>query len=160
MPVIVLTTEIDAPIETCFDLARSIDFHMHSTSHTGERAVAGVVTGLIGAGDEVTWQARHFGLVLSLTSRITAFEPPSYFRDSMKSGPFKRFDHDHYFEFQNGVTTMRDRFDYDSPLGILGNIADTLFLERYMTELLVGRNAALKIAAETNPGGFLPQYEG
>src|SRR5882672_3738333 len=98
MPVIVLTTEINAPIEICFDLARSIDFHKHSVSHTSEKAVGGVVTGLIGAGEEVTWQARHFGIWLSLTSQITAFDRPSHFRDSMKCGPFKRFDHDHFFE--------------------------------------------------------------
>ncbi len=155
MPVIVLTTEINAPIDICFDLARSIDFHTHSVSHTNEKAVAGVVTGLIGAGEEVTWQARHFGIWQSLTSLITAFDRPVYFRDSMKSGPFKRFDHDHFFEFENGITKMRDRFDYESPLGILGHIADSIFLERYMTKLLLVRNEELKKAAETDPERFL-----
>lgn len=155
MPVIILTTEICAPIETCFDLARSIDFHMHSAAQTGERAVAGVVSGLIGADQEVTWQAGHFGILQSLTSRITAFEPPTHFRDSMQSGIFKRFDHEHFFEFNNGITTMRDRFDYEGPLGLLGRVADTLFLKSYMTKFLISRNLELKAAAETDPDMFL-----
>jgi len=75
----------------------------------------------------------------------------------MKSGPFKRFDHDHFFEFNNGTTLMRDRFDYNSPLGLLGQIVDTVFLHRYLTVQLTLRNEALKRAAETNPGMFLAE---
>jgi len=58
---IVLLTSIAAPIERCFDLARSIDLHMASTNWSGERAIAGVTSGLIGAGQEVTPPLRiHF----------------------------------------------------------------------------------------------------
>ena len=48
MSVIRLRTLIDAPRERVFDLARSIEFHQDSTEGTGERAVDGVVSGLIG----------------------------------------------------------------------------------------------------------------
>lgn len=44
---------------------------------------------------------------------------------------------------------MRDRFDYDSPLGILGKIADVLFLEKYMTRFLKERNRMIKETAES-----------
>ncbi|MFC6102807.1 SRPBCC family protein [Olivibacter domesticus] len=50
MPVIELTTLIDADINICFDLARSIDLHTISTKKTKEQAIAGVTTGLIGNG--------------------------------------------------------------------------------------------------------------
>jgi hypothetical protein len=43
---------------------------------------------------------------------------------------------------------MKDVFDYDSPLGLLGRIADALFLEAYMRRLLKRRAAAIKSAAE------------
>jgi len=81
-----LTTSIRAPREVGFDLARDLDLHLRSMAHTGERAVAGRTNGLIGPGEEVTWRARHFGVVHHHASRITAFEPPSYFRDSMVAG--------------------------------------------------------------------------
>src|SRR5262245_45796803 len=65
-----LETLISAPIERCFDLSRSIDLHMASTNWTGERAIAGVTAGLIGAGEQVTWRGRHFGLWITHTSRV------------------------------------------------------------------------------------------
>jgi len=72
MPKLSILTIIRAPIERCFDLARSIDLHVESMKHTGEKAVAGVTSGLIGLGQEVTWEARHFTVRQRLTSRITA----------------------------------------------------------------------------------------
>ena len=62
MPVIRLETFIHAPIERCFDLSLSVELHLASTAHTGERAVAGVTTGVMGPGDWVTWEARHLGV--------------------------------------------------------------------------------------------------
>jgi hypothetical protein len=50
---------------------------------------------------------------------------------------------------EGAITTMRDAFDYDSPLGILGRLADLVVLERYMRRLLVARNDIIKRAAET-----------
>jgi ligand-binding SRPBCC domain-containing protein len=148
--VIDITTRIQSPIQRVFDLSRSVDLHTASTAHTHERAVAGVTAGLMGLGQEVTWRARHFGIWQNLTSRITAFEPPSHFRDSLVRGAFRRFDHDHFFSEHGDITLMRDVFDYDSPFGVLGRIADRLFLKRYMKQLLVSRNAVIKVAAETD----------
>lgn len=150
MPVIDLSTKIAAPIRRVFDLSRSIDLHATSTAQTGECAIAGVTSGLMSLGQEVTWRARHLGVWQHLTTRITAFDPPAYFRDSMIRGAFRRFDHDHFFSESGGVTLMRDVFDFDSPFGILGWLANRLFLTRYMRHLLVTRNAAIKSAAETN----------
>jgi len=89
MPVIELITKIHAPIEICFDLARSIELHKRSTAETGEEAVAGVTSGLIGAGETVTWRAKHFGIWQHLTSVISEFEYPVYFRDEMVRGIFQ-----------------------------------------------------------------------
>jgi ligand-binding SRPBCC domain-containing protein len=148
--VIDITTDIRAPIQRVFDLSRSVDLHTASTSQTGERAVPGVTSGLMQLGDYVTWRARHFGIWQQLTTRITVFEPPSYFRDSMVDGAFKRFDHDHFFSARGEFTQMRDVFAFDSPLGILGDIADRLFLAGYVRRFLDGRNALIKTVAETD----------
>ena len=148
LPVITLETWIKAPIERCFDLSRNIDLHMHSTAHTREVAIAGVTSGLIGPDEQVTWEATHFGVRQRLTSRITAYNRPSHFRDSLVDGAFRRFDHDHFFEEVSGATLMRDVFDYDSPLGPVGKLADCIFLKRYMARLLIRRNKLIKEAAE------------
>ena len=148
MPRIELSTVIVAPIETVFDLARNIDAHAASQASHGEKAVAGRTSGLIEQGEEVTWEARHLGFHQRLTSRIVAMQRPAHFRDSMTRGAFKRIEHDHFFESTGSGTMMKDVFDYDAPLGLLGKIADWLFLESYMRRLLEERNQALKEMAE------------
>ncbi len=150
MPIINLTTQISAPIERCFDLSRSIDLHKISTEKTNEIAIAGTITGLINKNEYVTWQARHFGITQKLTTIITELEYPTCFVDEMKNGAFKRFKHEHIFKFKNGQTEMTDIFDYTSPLGFLGKIADSLFLKKYMTNLLTHRNEIIKDFAESN----------
>ena len=144
MPVINLETRINAPIKIVFDLSRSIDLHKISTAHTNEEAIAGKTSGLIGLGETVTWRAKHFGIYQKLTTKITEFNSPLYFVDEQLSGAFKSFRHEHHFEEANGVTIMRDIFDYKSPLGILGKLADFLFLKKYMTNLLLRRNQTIK----------------
>jgi ligand-binding SRPBCC domain-containing protein len=147
--VINLTTDIDAPIERVFDLARDLDLHARSMAHTGERAVGGRRTGRVDVGDTVTWRARHFGLWWSLTSRITAVEAPVRFEDVQERGPFAWFRHEHRFESVGGGTRMHDRWEHRAPLGPLGRLVDHLFIGRHMRSLLVTRNAALKREAET-----------
>lgn len=158
MPIIKLETEIDAPVERVFDLSRSIDLHRDSMSKYEEKAVAGVTKGLINLNETVTWEAVHFGVRQKLTSKITRFERPTHFRDSMVAGAFARFDHDHYFEEIGEKTRIKDVFDYASPLGVLGRIADWLLVEKHMRELLEERNELVKRVAESDDWRkFLPE---
>lgn len=145
-----LETKINAPVERVFDLARCIDLHAESMGRSEEKAVGGVTSGLINLGESVTWEAVHFGIRQNLTSSITAYDRPRHFRDSMVSGAFKRLDHDHFFVPVGPGTVMRDVFDYTSPLGFLGALADGLFLEGYMKRLLGERNAVIKRTAESD----------
>jgi ligand-binding SRPBCC domain-containing protein len=143
-----LVTLIHASRERCFDLSRDIDLHVRSMSDSNERAVAGRTSGLIGLGEEVTWQARHFGVQHRHRSRITEYDRPRHFRDIQVAGRFRSFVHDHFFEEKAGVTHMRDVLSFESPLGILGKIADRLVLDRYLRELIAERNRVIKAEAE------------
>lgn len=148
MPRIELNTKIKADIQVVFDLSRSIDLHKISTEQTKEEAIAGKTSGLIGMNESVTWRAKHFGVYQELTSKITAYERPNFFTDEMVKGAFKKFKHEHLFKEVEGVTLMTDYFDYESPLGVLGKLADSLFLKKYMTRLLEKRNRVVKDFAE------------
>jgi len=149
MPTIEIKTYIYADNKTCFDLARNIDFHQQSLVHSKEKAVAGKTSGLIELGESVTWQATHFGIKQKLTSKITEFNAPHYFVDEMVSGAFKSFKHEHIFEANDNTTLMTDKFYFESPFGIIGKLANRLFLKRYMTQLLQTRNQLLKEKAES-----------
>jgi len=146
--VVEVVTEVKAPVARCFDLARDIDLHVRSMADTGERAVAGKTSGLIGQGEEVTWEGRHLGVKQRFTSRITGFDPPRHFRDEMVRGAFKSFVHDHHFEARGGRTTMRDVVRFESPVGFAGRLVDSLFMAGYLRRLLARRSAAIKDAAE------------
>jgi len=148
MPVIEIETLIEAPAEIVFDLSRSIDLHKLSTADTNEEAIAGITSGLISMNESVTWRARHFGVYQTLTSKITSFDRPRSFVDEMVKGAFRSFKHEHRFQQQNDTTVMRDIFDYKSPFGFLGQVADILFLKRYMAQLLTTRNKKIKEFAE------------
>ncbi|MBR9914994.1 MAG: SRPBCC family protein [Algicola sp.] len=156
MPVIEIKTLINSDIETCFDIARDIDAHQASLNHSNERAIKGKTSGLIELGEWVTWQATHFGIKQRLTSKITELDRPNFFVDEMVSGAFKSFRHEHQFdaidtensEIKNHKTLMIDTFHFQSPFGVLGKIANHLFLKRYMTRLLLKRNQFLKQLAE------------
>lgn len=149
MPRVHVTTDILAPIDECFDLARDIGFHVRSLAHTNERAIAGRVDGLIELGDTVTWEAKHLGLTRRMTVQITAMDRPTHFRDEQIDGPFKRFVHDHDFEaIGNGTTRMTDRIDFASPFGLIGRCVDTVYLSRYLRRLIAERGRAIKAEAE------------
>ena len=62
----------------------------------------------------------------------------------MISGVFKSFTHQHYFSEDQGITAMYDVFTFRAPWGILGRIAEVLFLRRCMQAFLMQRNVILK----------------
>jgi ligand-binding SRPBCC domain-containing protein len=145
---ITVETWIQASQQACFDAARDLDLHVRSLAHTNETAVGGRTSGLIGMDEEVTWRGRHFGITQHFTSRITAFESPGYFQDSMQRGAFKSFVHDHFFLPCDSGTCMKDVVDFSAPLGLLGRIAESLILRRYVERLIAKRAAIIKEAVE------------
>jgi ligand-binding SRPBCC domain-containing protein len=149
MPIIELRTEIKSTLNICFDLSRSIDLHKISTAQTKEEAIEGTISGLINLNETVTWQAIHFGIKQKLTSKITAFDRPIFFRDEQVKGIFKSFCHDHKFEQIEDKVIMTDIFEYQSPFGIFGRIFNTLILTNYLRQLLIDRNNTIKEFAES-----------
>ncbi|HZT58225.1 MAG TPA: SRPBCC family protein [Pyrinomonadaceae bacterium] len=155
MPIIRLETLIHAPAAVCFDAARSIDLHVSAPSRLKHRAVAGVTSGLIGLGEEVTWEGSFFGVRQRMTSKIVALDPPRSFADEMRRGPFKRWRHTHSFEPTDGGTLVRDHIEFASPFGPIGSAFDALFLKRFMTRFLVEHNKYIKQEAERRAASLL-----
>jgi len=152
MPTIRLETSIHAPPERCFDLSLSVDAHAQSQASAHERPIAGVIAGEMRLGDTVTWEAVHFGVKQHLTTQITAYERPSRFTDEMVAGIFQQLHHTHLFVPQPHGTLMIDVFTFRAPLGVLGRLAEAVYLTRYMKGLLLSRNRYLKQVAESGTG--------
>lgn len=153
MPRIIIKTLLPVSPDRAFDLARSIDAHLDSAHDSNEEAVGGRTSGLIEMGEAVTWRARHFGIKFELTVRITQFDRPQMFVDEMERGPFKSMRHAHRFESTRDGTLMTDEFEFESPLGLVGRIADKLILSSYLRKFLSRR--ATFLAKHCNRASFL-----
>jgi ligand-binding SRPBCC domain-containing protein len=108
---------------SAFDLSLDIGVHLDSMAGSGERAVGGVTSGLIGVGESVTWNARHFGISWRMTSTITSWDRPRSFVDEQARGPFH---HEHRFEPTDDGCPTTDGIVFRSPFGLLGNLVDTV----------------------------------
>ena len=138
------STLFNAPIDAVFDAERNISLHSATQAHRGERAVAGITQGLIEDGQEVEWEAVHFGIRQRMRTRIAGMEKPVFFRTVLVFGAFKSFTHDHVFKpLGDGRTEKLDVMKLEAPLGILGWLAERLFLKAYMTAFLRRKNAEL-----------------
>ena len=139
-------TRLPVGVQEAFDRSRSIDLHMSSMVRSHERAVAGVTTGLIGKGQEVTWRAWHFGVPIRMTSRITQMSPPDSFVDEQVRGPFRSFRHEHRFVAEGDGTVMTDHVKLSAPFGVFGRAAE-LVVGPYLRRLIEQRNAHLLAAS-------------
>ena len=149
MSTINLETHIKASSEICYKLSLNVDLHQESTRKTGEHIVGGIQNGIMKLGNTVTWKAKHFGVWQTLTTEITEEKPYSLFVDKMTKGTFKSMRHEHHFIENEGFTTMKDVFIFESPLGVLGKIFNELILEKYMKGFLIERNSLIKEIAES-----------
>ncbi|MGI4789421.1 MAG: SRPBCC family protein [Janthinobacterium lividum] len=144
-------TLIAAPLERCFDLARSVDVHTVGASPIHGKAIAGRMAGLSTQGDWTTWSARFFSLRFSLTTAITDFNPLCGFSDALRGGLFTEFGHVYHFAAKGvGQTMMTDEFSFQSPFGFLGAFFDSVLLRPRMQATMDFRAVTIKRIAESD----------
>lgn len=85
------------------------------------------------------------GLKLSWLTEITKIEPQKYFIDEQRVGPYKIWHHEHHFkEINENMTEMTDILTYKVGKGIVGTIADALFVENKIQQIFDYRAEAIK----------------
>jgi|SRR5437773_11290952 len=150
MPLIHLTTFIEAPVERVFDLSRNVELHKESMRQHKDEAVAGTRFGLIGRDETVTWKGKHLFKTRILRVRMTDMQKPSLFVDEQIDGSFKLMKHEHHFKPCDNGTIMIDLFHFESPYGTMGKLLNSFYLTRYLKKLLQQRNKVIKEYAESN----------
>jgi ligand-binding SRPBCC domain-containing protein len=86
---------------------------------------------VFGAKTLLDYRLRLHGVPFRWQTRIETWEPPHYFSDTQDRGPYRVWNHEHFFEPDgDGATIIRDRLRYALPLGPLGEIAHKLFVRR------------------------------
>ncbi len=85
-----------------------------------------------------------FGIPLTWVTRIDEVEAPHRFVDTQLNGPYKRWHHLHTFEVVPGGVMMRDRVEYELPLGPLGELAQRTFVKRRLKDIFDFRHTTLQ----------------
>ncbi|HMP99992.1 MAG TPA: SRPBCC family protein [Cyclobacteriaceae bacterium] len=70
------------------------------------------------------------GIAVHWVTEITHVSEPNFFVDEQRFGPYSLWHHQHHFKVVEGGVEMRDEVNYAIPFGILGRLANWLFVER------------------------------
>ena len=68
-------------------------------------------------------------------TEITHVEDKKYFVDEQRVGPYNLWHHQHHFREIPGGVEMTDLIHYQLPLGILGNLANSLFVKKQLSTI-------------------------
>lgn len=84
------------------------------------------------------------GIKMRWCTEITQVEEKKYFIDEQRFGPYKMWHHQHHFKEVAGGVEMTDIVHYGIPLGILGQLANKLFVRNQLEEIFEYRAQAVK----------------
>ena len=123
--------------------------------------IGGKTSGLIEANDQILWRGWKLGLPHLHETRITGYERPIFFQDSMGRGRFKRFQHEHTLAQIGHHTLLQDKIRFSLPFGLLGDIVAKYIVVQYIARTLRRRLSLLKRVAESEEWRqYLPDYAG
>ncbi|NOU61178.1 SRPBCC family protein [Marinifilum caeruleilacunae] len=85
------------------------------------------------------------GIKTTWVTEITQVREKSYFVDEQRVGPFSIWHHQHIIEQVSNGVIMKDIISYKPPFGILGAIANNLFIKSKLNEIFDYRRKVLEL---------------
>jgi len=85
------------------------------------------------AGQIVEYYVKPFaGIRMHWVTEITHVKDNEYFVDEQRIGPYRLWHHNHFLKEVEGGVEMTDIVYYKAPFGLLGRIADRLFIKKQL----------------------------
>ena len=84
------------------------------------------------------------GIPLTWVTEISHIRDKEYFVDEQKVGPYALWHHQHQIKQVEDGVEMTDIVTYSPPFGILGKIANALFIRRQLKEIFDYREKAVE----------------
>ena len=84
------------------------------------------------------------GIKMTWVTEITHVEYQKYFVDEQRVGPYALWHHEHIIEEIDGGVLMKDIVSYKPPMGLLGSIANALFIKRQLNSIFDYRVKAVE----------------
>lgn len=138
-------TLIDEPLPTVFDFFRRAENLGAVTPPTLAFEIETPRPISMGLGQRIAYRIRLGPVPMRWLTRIEAWEPSARFVDVQLRGPYRAWYHEHCFEARGDRTLMIDRVWYSPPLGVLGSIAQRLFVGPMLRRIFGYRRAAIAL---------------
>jgi ligand-binding SRPBCC domain-containing protein len=91
----------------------------------------------------IDYRLHYRGIPLGWTSQIEVWEPGRQFVDRQLRGPYGLWHHRHTFSAAGAGTVIEDEVHYAAPLGLLGELAQPLLIERDLRRIFDYRHQAV-----------------
>jgi len=75
------------------------------------------------------------GIPVNWTTEITHVDEPHFFVDEQRFGPYALWHHQHTFKEVEGGVEMTDEVNYAIPFGVIGRIANALFVGKQVSSI-------------------------
>ena len=85
-----------------------------------------------------------FSIPTTWVTEITQVEKHKFFIDEQRVGPYTMWHHQHFLEETKDGILMTDIVTYKPPFGILGSIANSLFIKKKLKSIFDYRFVALE----------------
>lgn len=87
--------------------------------------------------------APFWGIPVKWLSEITHVDPPRYFVDEQRAGPYRFWHHQHHFRPENGRIKMTDTVSFAFKYGHFGSLLYTLFIRKRLADIFDYRKERL-----------------
>ena len=122
-------------------------FSFFSDAHNLERItppflkfrILSVSTPTMQTGTRIDYQISLHGVPVRWQSLIQDWNPVRSFVDTQTRGPYHRWEHTHEFEPHDGGTVIRDRVQYELPIGALGAVVAGGFVAKDLRTIFAYR---------------------
>lgn len=85
-----------------------------------------------------------FGIVVRWQTEICKVENQKYFTDKQAKGPYKLWEHTHFFTEAEGGVLMQDVVNYKLPFGIIGRVLNSILIKRKVESIFAYRKTILE----------------
>ncbi len=137
-------TVIDAPLEDTFAFFSKAANLGVITPAVMRFSIQGQVPPMA-TGATIDYRVRVGPLPVRWRTRITAWEPGRRFADLQEKGPYRFWWHEHTFQADGRRTVMEDRVYYTPPLGLVGRLANHLFIRSTLTKIFQYRGDVIRL---------------
>ena len=96
------------------------------------------------AGTLIDYKLKIHGFPARWRTKIKTWEPPHGFSDIQLKGPYKKWDHSHYFERLAGGTLMRDQIYFRVPMACLGHLFAGSFVKKDVGKIFAYRSRVIE----------------